>query len=76
MRSRQTGAKHRLEAPPFRCATRSAYDLRKCNDTVVAGEPADEAIIKPRTDSAAMAMLAKKQKERRQAERSDRGFIR
>ena len=58
------------------CATRSAYDLRKCKDTVGAGEPAEEAVIKARTDSAAMAMLAKKQKERRQAERSDRGFIR
>jgi hypothetical protein len=57
------------------CATRSTYDSRNCKDTVVAGQPAEEAIIKPRTDSAAMAMLAKK-KERRPAERSDRGFIR
>ena len=57
------------------CATRSAYDQRQCKDTVMSGEPATEAVIKPRTDSAAMAMLAKK-KERQQTQRSDRGFIR
>jgi uncharacterized low-complexity protein len=57
------------------CETRSIYDLRKCNDTVVTGDSAEGAVIKPRTDSAAMALLAKK-KERRPSERSDRGFIR
>jgi hypothetical protein len=58
------------------CATRSMYDLRKCKDSVVSDSIGPEAVIKPRTDSTAMALLAKKQKERRQAERSDRGFIR
>src|SRR5881409_2942455 len=57
------------------CETRSIYDFRKCKDTVVANDSSEGAVIKPRTDSAAMALLAKK-KERRQSERSDRGFIR
>jgi uncharacterized low-complexity protein len=57
------------------CETRSIYDLRKCDDTLVAGDSSGGAVIKARTDSVAMALLAKK-KERRQAERSDRGFIR
>ena len=57
------------------CETRSVYDFRKCKDTVVANDSSEGAVIKPRTDSAAMALLAKK-KERRQSERSDRGFIR
>ncbi|MFL5508804.1 MAG: hypothetical protein ACJ79J_04340 [Gemmatimonadaceae bacterium] len=56
------------------CETRSIYDFRNCKDTVAAAS-AEAAVIKPRTDSAAMALLAKK-KERRQSERSDRGFIR
>jgi len=56
------------------CETRSIFDSRKCKDTVEVRDSAEEAIIKPRTDSAAMALLAKK-KERR-TERSDRGFIR
>jgi uncharacterized low-complexity protein len=57
------------------CETRSIYDSRKCKDTVTTNDTAGAAIIKPRTDSTAMALLAKKN-ERRQSERSDRGFIR
>ena len=56
------------------CETRSIYDSRQCKDTVVTRDSAEEAIIKPRTDSAAMALLAKKKE--RHTERSDRGFIR
>jgi Tfp pilus assembly protein PilV len=60
------------------CATRSVYDTRNCNDTVLsAGSPAGgETVVKPRTDSAAMALLEKKQKAQRAAARTDRGFIR
>jgi len=55
------------------CETRSVYDRRDCKDSV--GTPAaGETVIKPRTDSAAMALLAKRQKEREA--RPDRGFIR
>lgn len=58
------------------CATRSVFDQRECKDSVVRADSAGDALIKPRTDSAAMALLAKKQKAQRQAVRSDRGFIR
>ncbi len=58
------------------CATRSVFDQRECKDTVVGDAGAGDAIIKARTDSASMALLAKRQKEQRRAERTDRGFIR
>ena len=66
------------------CATRSVYDQRDCKDTVVSlNSPensgtiaADGTVLKPRTDSAAMAVLAKKQKAERALARPDRGFIR
>ena len=58
------------------CATRSLFDFRDCKDSVVAVDSAGEAIIKPRTDSAAVALLARKQKEQRAKVRSDRGFVR
>src|SRR4051812_33135293 len=58
------------------CATRSVFDRRECKDSVVTPDSSGEAIIKARTDSAAMALLAKKQKDQRRAERTDRGFIR
>lgn len=58
------------------CATRSVFDPRDCKDTVASGDSSAETIVKPRTDSASMAMLAKKQKEQRAVERPDRGFIR
>jgi hypothetical protein len=58
------------------CATRSVFDQRKCNDSVVSADSLGDAVIKPRTDSAAMAILAKRQKQQRQSVRSDRGFLR
>ncbi|HZF72676.1 MAG TPA: hypothetical protein VEZ51_04555 [Gemmatimonadaceae bacterium] len=58
------------------CATRSVFDQRKCRDSVVGEDSAGDALIKPRTDSAAMAILAKRQKQQRQSVRSDRGFLR
>jgi hypothetical protein len=59
------------------CETRSVFDQRKCKDTVISSEEdTDEIVVKPRTDSAAMALLAKKQKEQAAKVRSDRGFIR
>lgn len=61
------------------CATRSVFDQRDCKDTVVSPDSRDssgETVLKPRTDSASMAMLAKKQKAQRAVERPDRGFIR
>ena len=59
------------------CETRSLFDLRKCKDTVVTTEDSSGGVVvKPRTDSAAMALLAKKQKAQAAKVRSDRGFIR
>ena len=58
------------------CATRSVFDQRACKDTVVAADISAETVVKARTDSASMALLAKKQKAERATERPDRGFIR
>jgi hypothetical protein len=58
------------------CATRSVYDQRGCKDTVVTGDTSNGTVVKPRTDSVSMAMLAKKQKAQRTTKRPDRGFIR
>ena len=58
------------------CATRSVYDQRECKDTVVTGEGSGGTVVKARTDSASMALLAKKQKAESARERPDRGFIR
>jgi uncharacterized low-complexity protein len=58
------------------CATRSVFDQRECKDTVVTADTSTGTVVKPRTDSVAMAMLAKKQKAQRASERPDRGFIR
>jgi hypothetical protein len=58
------------------CATRSVFDQRNCKDTVLTNDNGDGTVIKARTDSAAMALLAKRQKEQSRAQRTDRGFIR
>ncbi|HJP61503.1 MAG TPA: hypothetical protein VJ865_15955 [Gemmatimonadaceae bacterium] len=59
------------------CETRSIFDQRKCQDTVYSvDDSAAETVVKPRTDSAAMALLAKKQKAQAARVRADRGFIR
>ena len=57
------------------CATRSVYDQRECKDTVVTGDSSGGTVVKARTDSVSMALLAKKKAERA-IERPDRGFIR
>ncbi len=57
------------------CATSVGFATRTCKDTLVTGDSTDETILRARTDSAALAMLAKKEKER-PVPRPDRGFIR
>ena len=58
------------------CATRLGVAARNCKDTLVSGgDSSDETVLRARTDSASMALLAKNQKER-PVERPDRGFIR
>ena len=58
------------------CATGSVYDQRNCKDTLLTPSGSNETIVKARTDSVAMALLAKKQKAQHALERADRGFIR
>jgi hypothetical protein len=58
------------------CATRSVYDQRECKDTVVTGDSSGGTVVKGRTDSASLALLAKKKKAEGPAARPDRGFIR
>jgi uncharacterized low-complexity protein len=59
------------------CETRSMFDQRKCKDTVVGNEDSSGGVVvRARTDSAAMALLAKKQKAQAAKVRTDRGFIR
>jgi type II secretory pathway pseudopilin PulG len=58
------------------CATRSVFDQRGCKDTLVTVDSTGETIVKARTDSTAMALLAKKQKAQRESARGDRGFVR
>jgi Tfp pilus assembly protein FimT len=57
------------------CATTVGFATRNCKDTLVTGDSSNETVLRARTDSAALAMLAKKEKER-PVSRPDRGFIR
>ena len=58
------------------CATRTGASVQSCLDSLArAGRP-HETILRDRTDSAAMALLEKRQKASRPTERPDLGFIR
>jgi hypothetical protein len=57
------------------CATRMGSAAQSCRDSLAA-DSSKETILKARTDSAAMALLEKKQKASRPVERPDLGFIR
>ena len=58
------------------CATRMGAAIQACKDSLVVEDSVGQTILKARTDSAAMALLEKKQKASRPVERPDRGFIR
>ena len=58
------------------CATRLGSAALSCKDSLVVADSAGQTILRPRTDSAAMALLEKKQKASLPVERPDRGFIR
>lgn len=58
------------------CATRLGASAQACKDSLAVADNMGRIILKPRTDSAAMAVLEKKQKASRPVERPDRGFIR
>jgi hypothetical protein len=57
------------------CAAKVGTGARAC-DSVAGFDSLDETIVKSRTDSASLAMLAKKQEAARAPRRPDRGFIR
>ena len=58
------------------CATRAGSAAKACKDSLLKADSSGITILKPRTDSAAMALLEKKQKASQPVERPDRGFIR
>jgi len=58
------------------CAAKAGTTARGCNDPVAGFDSLDETIVKSRTDSASLAMVAKKQEAARAPRRPDRGFIR
>ena len=58
------------------CATRVGSAAKACKDSLLMADSSGITILKPRTDSAAMALLEKKQKASQPVERPDRGFIR
>jgi hypothetical protein len=55
------------------CAGKSGPAARECRDSVMA-RGTYETMLVPRTDSASLAMIAKK--EKKSTVRTDRGFIR
>jgi hypothetical protein len=58
------------------CATRLGVAARDCKDTLVTDDSIGETILRPRTDSTAMAQLANARKKAEVVERPDRGFLR
>jgi hypothetical protein len=58
------------------CATRVGSAAKACKDSLAVADSSGVTILKARTDSAALALLEKKQKASRPVERPDRGFIR
>ena len=58
------------------CATRSVYDQRECKDTVITGDSSGGTVVKARTDSASLELLAKRKKAEHPVSRPDRGFLR
>jgi hypothetical protein len=59
------------------CAAKDGTAARGCNELGAGFDSLDETIVKSRTDSASLAMMAKKEEAARRApRRPDRGFIR
>jgi hypothetical protein len=58
------------------CVTDDGTPARGCNDAVGNSTGSGETILKTRTDSASIALVAKKPKSSASTARPDRGFIR
>jgi hypothetical protein len=72
-RSPQTAASKLLRSG---CVAKAGATARDCNNPVAGFDSLDETIVKSRTDSVSLAMVAKKQEAARAPRRPDRGFIR
>jgi len=61
------------------CATRAGVAAgvaaRECRDTLVSVDSSGEVVLRPRTDSVSLALLEKKEKEKR-VKRPNLGFVR
>jgi hypothetical protein len=59
------------------CVAKDGTNARGCNELGAGFDSLDETIVKSRTDSASLAIMAKKEEAARHApRRPDRGFIR
>jgi len=58
------------------CAAKSGSSARGCSDSPAGFDSSEETIVRSRTDSASLALLAKKENAARTSHRPDRGFIR
>jgi Tfp pilus assembly protein PilV len=58
------------------CIAKSANTTKECPDSLLERSGSGEIILRSRTDSASLGMVAKKQKQVRETVRTDRGFIR
>ena len=73
-RSTQNSASNLLRSG---CVTKVGTTARGCTDSIARFDSLGETIVKSRTDSASLAMMAKKEEAARHApRRPDRGFIR
>ena len=70
----QTGGGAKLLRSP--CITQEGTPARGCNDAAGNSPASGETILKTRTDSASIALIAKKPKSPGSTPRPDRGFIR
>jgi hypothetical protein len=58
------------------CVAKSGNGVRGCNDSVAVREGPAETVVKSRTDSVSLSMIAKKSKPSSVTARPERGFIR
>jgi Tfp pilus assembly protein PilV len=58
------------------CVAKTGTAARGCNEQGAGFDSLNETVVKSRTDSASVAMVAKKQEAARVPRRPDRGFIR
>jgi hypothetical protein len=58
------------------CVAKSSAGAKACADSALEKGAPDEIILRSRTDSASLGMIAKKQKPARETVRTDRGFVR